>query len=166
MSEFKILEFITNHTLRDLFLKGHLIQEWSIMYPMIFDDDDKRTALSQAESHKAHYYEWLAAIIIYHAKGLLSLNQKYAYPSHYYKREILKKLMIGKPKVYEFIIRRGIGNVTQLPDLLVYKNDYKKWFFAEVKGPTDKLSPKQIELFKQLQHITGKKVVLIEFQTL
>jgi len=46
MSEFKILEFITNHTLRDLFLKGHLIQEWSIMYPMIFDDDDKRTALS------------------------------------------------------------------------------------------------------------------------
>jgi hypothetical protein len=166
MSEFKVFKFITNETLRDWFLKGHLIQEWSIMYPMLFDDDDKRTAYNQAESHKAHYYEWLAAIIVYHAKGLLSLNQKYAYPSHSHKREILKKLMIEKSKIYEFIIRRGIGNVTQLPDLLVYQKDYKKWFFAEVKGLTDNLSYKQTELFKQLQQITGKKVVLIEFQTL
>jgi hypothetical protein len=70
------------------------------MYPMLFINDYKITAYSQAESHKAHYYEWLAAIILCHAKGLLSLNQKYAYPSHYYKREILKKLMIGKPEVY------------------------------------------------------------------
>jgi hypothetical protein len=166
MPDFKTFAtFVTNDTLRNLFQKGHLVEEWSSMYTMLFDKDDKRIALSQAENNKAHYHEWLAAIILYHTKGLLSLNQKYAYPSHTHKRELLEKLTIGKAKAFKFITDRALESITQLPDLLVYKKDYKSWFFAEVKGPRDKLRPSQIQLFKELQQITGKKVVIVEFQT-
>ena len=167
MSDFKTFAtFITNDTIRNLFRKGHLVEEWSRMYPMLFDSDDTRIARSQSEKSKAHYYEWLAAIILYHTNGLLSLNQKYAYRSHSRKLEVLEKLTIGKPKTFEFIMDRGHESVTQLPDLLVYKKDYKSWFFAEVKGPRDELRPNQVQLFNELSQITRKKVVIVEFQAL
>jgi hypothetical protein len=53
-----------------------------------------------------------------------------------------------------------------LPDLFVYRHGNKtEWFFAEVKGPTDKISKTQEMKCDALDQAAGKNVVrLIELE--
>ena len=53
--------------------------------------------------------------------------------------------------------------MVQCPDLLVYHPDLSDWFFCEVKGPRDSLRPEQIELFREMEHTTGKDVYVVNF---
>ncbi len=155
--------FITHSAHRDLFCTGHLVEEWSAAYPMLFDSQDTQIALNQRHLG-LHYYEWFAAILLYHTAGLLSLVEAYAYKSHPRKRKVLESLMTGE--VLDFIASRGISSVTQCPDLLVYSADYKDWFFCEVKSPRDKLRESQIQFFEELMHVTGKEIRIVRFQFL
>jgi hypothetical protein len=155
--------FLTNNTHRDLFFKGHLIEEWSRTYPMLFDKQDLQIALNQRHMG-LHYHEWFAAVLLYHTTGLLSLVEAYAYRLHPGKQKTLEKLFTGE--VLDFINSRGISSVTQCPDLLVYSADYSDWFFCEVKGPRDRLRKPQILFFDELSNISGKEIQIVQFQDL
>lgn len=161
MSKLKTLAtFVTNDAHHDLFRKGNLVEEWSRMYPMLFDAQDTQIALNQRHLGY-HYHEWLAAILLYHTKGLLSLVEAYAYKSHRLKRKILETLITGE--ALDFIASRGISSVTQCPDLLLYTPDRSEWFFCEVKGPRDKLQETQIDLFQELERVSGKRINVVHF---
>jgi hypothetical protein len=152
--------FITTDTHREYFNKGNLVENWSRMYPFLFDAHDTQIALNQRHLGY-HYYEWLTAILLYHTKGLLSLIEAYAYKSHERKRGILEALVTGE--ALNFIASRGISSVTQCPDLLVYTPDRSEWFFCEVKGPKDKLRKKQINFFRELEQKAGKSIKIVNF---
>jgi len=152
--------FRTTDTHRDYFKMGNLVENWSRMYPFIFDAHDTQIALNQRRLGY-HYYEWLTAILFYHTKGFLSLIEAYAYKSHERKREVLETLVTGE--TLDFIASRGISNVTQCPDLLVYTPNRSEWFFCEVKGPKDKLQKKQINFFRELEQKTGKRIKIVNF---
>ena len=49
--------FITTDAHRKSFINGNLVENWSRMYPFLFDDQDKKIALNQRHLGY-HYYEW------------------------------------------------------------------------------------------------------------
>jgi hypothetical protein len=145
---------------RDRFANGLLSREWYDQYPALFDEDDLRLAKTQPRNH---FYEWLAAILIYHSTGYHSLVEKYQYTKdgHKRKQEIIER--IKSTALNAALLYRGdYGNV-QCPDLLVYAPDLSDWFFCEVKGGKDKLSENQELHFQALQGLTGKSVQLVQF---
>lgn len=153
--------FVTHKAHHNVFRHGHLAEDWSSMYPMLFDADDIRIAIDQRQLGY-HYHEWLAAILIYHTTGFLSLIEAYAYRSHSSKRRILETLVTGK--ALDFIASHGMSSAIQCPDLLVYAPNGHEWFFCEVKGPRDKLREKQVNFFDELAQVTGKEIKVVHFQ--
>lgn len=161
MSEFnEYAKFVTTESHRENFKSGNLVEIWSRIYPCLFDDKDLQIALNQRHLGY-HYYEWFAAILLYHTKGLLSLVEGYAYRSHKRKWGIIETLV--DEKTSNFLSRSGVSSATQCPDLLVYSADRSNWFFCEVKGPKDRLHQKQIDFFHELGCVTGKKIQIVNF---
>jgi hypothetical protein len=142
---------------RQRFRNGELVALWKRRYPAIFDDDDIRLALSQPS---AHFGEWLAAITIFNATGHLSLLEKYALPSHRRKLRLFEKVV---PQEYRDLMDAH-PVVVQSPDLFVYSEDRKDWYYCEVKVDSDRLRPKQIAFFERIMEITGRPVFSMEFK--
>lgn len=145
---------------RDCFVHGQLSQDWYNQYPAIFDKDDLRLAKSQPRNH---FYEWLAAILIYHSTGYHSLVEKYQFTKdgHKRKQEIIER--INSTGLHTALsLRADYGNV-QCPDLLVYAPDLTDWYFCEVKAGQDRLRAKQELHFQALHELTGKPVKLVQF---
>lgn len=153
--------FISSDTLRQRWREGSLAPVWAAAYPELFDPDDLRIARRQAHLGY-HFFEWLAAILLFHTQGLSSLVEQYTFPSHDRKRELIERMC--DPKSVEFLLSRGKGSLVQCPDLLVYRPDLSDWFFCEVKGPRDRLQDKQVVLFRELKAVTGKEVFVVEFR--
>lgn len=108
-----------------------LADHWLRQYPALFDADDLRITREQPDKH---FYEWLTAICLFHTAGALSLVEKYTFGrAHPRKHQVLKRLLT--PEQIEFL--RGLPN--QPPDLLVYTPAYDRYWFVEVKGPTDRV---------------------------
>jgi hypothetical protein len=152
--------FSITHQQRDRFVNGKLSQDWYDKYPAIFDEDDLRLAKSQPRNH---FYEWLAAILIYHSTGCYSLVEKYQYTKDRHKRkpEIIER--INSAALNAALAHHGNYGDVQCPDLLVYAPDLTDWFFCEVKGGNDKLGLKQDMHFQALQELTGKPIQFIQF---
>lgn len=164
MSDFELLASYKTHSdLYRHFKAEDLPFSWASIYPMLFDEDDLRIAQAQAEMGY-HFFEWLAAILIFHSFGLYSLVEQYQFRIHSKKQEILSKLTTKK--VITFMQSHpDFGNV-QCPDLLVYSPDYSDWYFCEVKGPNDKMRNNQIDFFKELSNKSKKPIKVVEFKTL
>lgn len=141
---------------RKRFRSGELVKEWARIYKEIFDKDDKRITSKQ---HSYHFFEWLAAIVIYNSTGYLSLVEKYRCKNHPRKQKILHKLFSDET-VFAKICRGGVQN----PDLLCYRRDFKDCFFCEVKGLRDQIRLVQNERFRELERVTGKEIYLIELK--
>ena len=111
---------------------------WRAMYPDVFDDDDLRITRKQPRNHFA---EWFTAIHIYHRYGALSLIEKYRYRNHPRKAALIGKILSSK----ELQVLDDVSSdcATQAPDLLVYSPDSRDFWFAEAKGPRDRLSEEQ-----------------------
>ena len=139
---------------RKRFRSGELVKEWSRTYKEIFDKDDIRLAVDQ---NSYHFFEWLAAIVIYNTTGYLSLVEKYKFTNHVRKQEILPKLFFSDKIITKICSSR-------VPDLLCYRPDFKDCFFCEVKGLRDKMRSVQKERFRELKRLTGKEIYLIEFK--
>lgn len=152
--------FAVNPKQRERFVSGKLWQEWHDKYSEIFDDDDLRLAERQPGYH---FYEWLAAILIHHSIGYLSLVEKYQYTAEKHKRKewVLKQL--NSPTLSKALEYQGDYGYVQCPDLLVYERDFSDWYFCEVKGGRDKLTVKQERHFQALADLTKKPVRLVEF---
>jgi hypothetical protein len=140
---------------RKRFRSGELVKEWSRIYKEIFDEDDFRITLKQ---NSYHFFEWLAAIVIYNTTGYLSLVEKYRCKNHPRKQKILHKLF--SDEIVAKICRGGVQN----PDLLCYRPDFKDYFFCEVKGLRDQMRSIQEERFRELKRSIGKEIYLIEFK--
>lgn len=160
----KSWDFSYSEDQRQQFRANELWREWAGKYPDIFDKDDLRLAKSQA-SRGYHFYEWLAAILIYQASGHLSLVEKYGFSNHRRKREILNILI--SPSLMTKITYKPRSHQpkrVQNPDLLVYAPDLSDWYFCEVKGKNDRLRPEQEEYFTDLQSATGRPVYIAVFK--
>jgi hypothetical protein len=140
---------------RDRFRSGELVRIWAKQYPKIFDKDDIRITRKQPNYH---FFEWLAAVIIYNSTNYLSLIEKYEFQNHERKQKILRKLMTNEQIAQIYL------NGAQCPDLLSYSPDYRDWFFCELKGSRDKLRKEQITYFEKLEKFTGKRTYIIEFK--
>jgi hypothetical protein len=145
---------------RERFISGKLWQEWYSKYPNLFDIDDVRLAESQAKLGY-HFYEWLAAIMLYHTTGYLSLIEQYQCKNHKRKQEIIRQ--INSQSLSKAISYRSDNKNIQCPDLLVYTADLSDWFFCEVKGE-DKLSYAQKIHFQAFADLIGKPIRLIQFK--
>jgi hypothetical protein len=146
---------------RDSFAAG-LWNVWSKKYPELFDPDDEALAKTQSKNGH-HFYEWLAAILIFHGTGYLSLVEKYQFPKHQRKLRVVEKLASdGLNRAIELSNTKRI--TSQLPDLLVYAPDFSDWYFCEVKGGKDELGKRQLKDFELLASETGKSIRLINFE--
>lgn len=140
------------------FHAGPLRIEWAAQYPRIFDEQEVRIAVNQPEGH---FFEWFAAVHLYETTGWLSLVESYQFKIQKWKRNVLQKL--GASELVKFFDSQGKAGFgrRQAPDLLVYAPDLSEFYFCEVKGPTDRLSPVQIEYFKAVSIAAGKDVVIL-----
>jgi hypothetical protein len=160
MTTLKIIgDFEVNPKQRARFIAGELWKEWREKYPDLFDSDDERIAASQA-CHGFHFYEWLAAILIYHSTGYLALIEQYQFKIHKRKQTVLEK--INSSPLNKLIADQRLPSV-KFPDLLVYSPDFTDWFFCEVKGGADTLSDVQEQAFQKLAEDWNKPVCLIKF---
>jgi len=144
---------------RDLWRAGGLMPEWKLRFPELFDEQDVGIAENQPDYH---FWEWLAAIVLYHATGYRALVEKYAYANHPRKQEIVAKLL--PEDVLRVLRDRTEHGSIQGPDLLMYAPDMSDWFFCEVKGPGDRLRSEQMSKFEALATVSGKPVRLLHLK--
>jgi len=115
-----------------------------------------------------YFHEWKAAIALLKEYGFLSLVGQYSAKgaAHRNKVEIVRQRV--SDDVWEAINKPVLnaGKAAGLPDLFVYhRENEKEWFFAEVKGPTDRIGNKQEAKSKLLDDAAGKCVsCLIELK--
>jgi hypothetical protein len=105
---------------------------------MLFDSDDLRLARGQPRSH---FVEWFAAIHLFHAFGVWALVEKYAYGRHARKVAVLDAVLAPAARALVRTLRARTG--AQPPDLFVFAPDGSRYWFAEVKGPGDRLGGRQ-----------------------
>ena len=130
-----------------------LADEWALAYPQIFDADDLRMTVKQPHTH---FFEWFVAIHLFETTGALSLLEKYCYRNHQRKVQLLNQFLSAEHCAFLRNFRATHG--VQPPDLFVYMPDTKRFWFAEVKGPTDRLSILQRESHVALAETFGVPV--------
>lgn len=146
------LTFPFHPSQRARFADGGLVDEWYGAYRDIFDENDYRLARSQPGNH---FFEWLAAVLLRESMGYCSLIEKYESANHAAKVETFRKTV--DPVVFDF----AMGHRAGLPDLFVYRPETSDWFFCEVKGGPDRLSPGQIEIHDQLERLSRRPVRIL-----
>jgi len=131
-----------------------LANEWRAEYPQLFDDDDLRLAMNQATNH---FCEWFLAIHIFRTEGSLSMVEKYLFANHPEKAKRLTSILTN-PQL-ETLRRICQSLEVQPPDLLVYSTrDSGCFWFAEAKGPGDRVSAKQRESHSRIRAELGVAV--------
>jgi len=143
-------------------LSGSLAPEWKRTFPELFDEDDLRLAQGPQGPKGYHFVEWLAAIVLHHTTGYLSLVSKYEFRNHPAKQRVVAQLLV--PEVRAALRDRVEHGSAQPPDLLMYAPDLSDWFFCEVKGPGDALRPEQVRKFDALAAMTGRPVRLLRLR--
>lgn len=115
-----------------------LAEEWSVSYPLLFDHEDLRLARNQPVNH---FCEWLAAIHLFQRDGALSLIEKYLFGRHPRKHKVIAETLNPDQLQILKAIHDEFG--VQPPDLFVFSPNRSRFWFAEVKGPGDKLRETQ-----------------------
>jgi hypothetical protein len=133
--------------LSDLWRAGEineLANLWSLQYPGLFDEVDLHIAQRQ---RPYHFPEWFTAVHLFQREGARSMVEKYdqpkSHPGKYarYERVTTKEQRRDLLHICEEKID---GDGVQLPDLFVTALDESEFWFAEIKGPGDKLSKRQL----------------------
>lgn len=134
-----------------------LASEWLRDYPGLFDRDDLRLAMNQPANH---FCEWFAAIHLFHRDNAVSLVEKYGFGNHARKVEMFRRLVPEKQRR----MLRGIAEEfsVQLPDLFVIASDWVSYSFGEVKGPGDRVQPKQADSHRAIRSRLGVDVEIFE----
>src|SRR3970282_1109028 len=126
------LQFSFHPVQRQRFQNGARAHEWHGRFPDLFDTDDLRLAKTQPDRH---FFEWLAAVLFFESMGYWSLIEKYETKLHRRKIEHFSKTV--PPHVRDFVLSNRAG----LPDLFVFRPNSPDWFFCEIKGGPDRVSP-------------------------
>jgi hypothetical protein len=147
---------------QERFKNGELIKEWYKQFPDIFDEIDLKIALNQA-SMGYHFYEWLAAIVLFQTYGFYSLVEQYEFKTHKRKQDLLKHIV--SKDIFDLITNhKRLFKGVQCPDLFVYSPDHSEWFFCEVKGNRDKIRNNQITFFDALAEKSQKPIYVIQLK--
>ena len=133
-----------------------LADHWRVAYPQLFDDDDLRLTVTQGWTH---FWEWFAAVHVYETTGAHSLVEKYGCRTHPGKLEPYK-LLLSEPERAILDAICGANHV-QSPDLLIYEPDMSRYWFAEVKGPGDRVTAKQRASHDAIERELGVQVEII-----
>jgi hypothetical protein len=136
-----------------------LAGEWLERYPQIFDLDDYRCTRRQA--HK-HFWEWYAAVHIFEREGACSLVEKYDCANHPVKADRLAGVLSASQ--IAFVKSIYYDYHTQVPDLFCYVPSSGRFWFAEAKGPTDRLRPNQLAGHEALKREFGVAVEILRFK--
>jgi VRR-NUC domain len=115
-----------------------LARRWLAAYPQLFDRDDFRLTQTQP---KNHFCEWFTAVFLFQRDGALSLVEKYGGTAHSKKGPLFERILT--PRQSDMLWMTCADFHCQAPDLLVYSPDFGQFWFAEAKGPRDRLSDKQ-----------------------
>jgi hypothetical protein len=134
-----------------------LARQWLQQYPDVFDEDDMRLTVNQP---KNHFCEWFAAIHLFHREGASSLLEKYVFQNHPKKVAQFAAVLSEQERKTLDAIRKSCA--VQPPDLFVFVPKTNRYWFAEVKGPGDRLSDKQIRSHDAINHELGVPVEIIE----
>jgi hypothetical protein len=134
-----------------------LATEWLGDYPGLFDQDDLRLAANQPANH---FCEWFTAIHLFHRDNAVSLVEKYGFGNHARKVNIFQRLIPGDQRKSLLSIAEEFK--VQLPDLLVFPPDGASYSFAEVKGPGDRISPRQATSHRAIRARLGVGVEIFE----
>lgn len=158
MSDFPVLsDLVYRPAQREAFVAGPLRERWAGRCPELFDDRDLALARSRPQKH---FYEWLAAVALYESTGWLSLVEKYQFPRHERKRNVLRRL--GASVLLDFFdAQREVFGALQAPDLFLYDPDETDYALCEVKGPTDSLRPEQQACFLALHEAADRPIHLV-----
>ena len=135
---------------RDRFRSGSLADEWAARYPMIFDQADRELVKNQPTYH---FFEWLSAVLLYEATGLLILVESYTVSTHPKKREKLQEI-VGTD-IFSWLAEKESGQ----PDLFAFRPGTEEWFFCEVKGGPDKERDNQRVWREQFHALMGCRKV-------
>lgn len=143
-------------------------EKWAKEYGELFSAIDAEK-VNNCITRKHYFHEWKAAIKLYTEHNYRSVLAPYNPRSedsspHRRKAEEVRGRVPDKVwavietevEVDGKIVKPRVG----LPDLFVYSDDKKdEWFyFAEVKGPGDKIGPKQKIKSERLDEAAGKRV--------
>lgn len=145
------------------FREGKLWREWHQRYPMLFDARDEQLAITMSppKAGGSFFFEWLSAIMLYEATGLVSMQSAFVAKNHPLKRQRFEQI-VGKACFDHVDV-----NQPGLPDLFVYPADsVGDWFFCEVKGGRDVLRDNQRKRMAELKAFTGKAVKIIKLTEL
>lgn len=148
----KVTTIYCGAELRKLWPKP-LAWQWSRHYPELFDADDVRIARTQPRNHFA---EWFVAIHLFQRDGAFSLIEKYLFNAHPAKVARLAELLSEAERDKLAAICKCCG--VQPPDLFVFIPGTKRYWFAEVKGPGDRLSEKQVKSHRAISQELGVPV--------
>ena len=152
--------FEVDRARRQAWQAGVLQGQWAAAYPQLFDDLDVQLATGPQGDAGYHFAEWLGAIILHHVTGYHSLIAKYQLPKHVAKRTVVRELGLANLLFRKHSEYGG----THGPDLLMYAPDRSAYFFCEVKGPGDALSPRQEKYFLHLEKETGSPIRMLKFK--
>ncbi len=148
---------------RELWINGSLAPKWTDQFPQLFDEIDRAFATGPGPRARQGFWEYLAAIMLHAATGYRSLISRYPYREPPVKQQVVERL---SPKDLLSILTdtsQWYGK-TQVPDLLMYAEDYSDWFFCEVKGERDELSKKQLAKFEDLAVATRRPIRVMRFK--
>jgi VRR-NUC domain-containing protein len=133
-----------------------LASQWRQQYPDLFDPDDLRLTEKQPRNH---FSEWFAAIHLFHREGAHSLIEKYLFQNHPRKVGLLATVLSRRER--EILDRVCSHYAVQPPDLLAFVPKTRRYWFAEVKGPGDRLAEKQMKSHRTLTRELGVPVEII-----
>jgi hypothetical protein len=132
---------------------SQLVERWSKECPDIFDEEHIRNTKLQPRNH---VNEWFAAVSLFRSRGALSLVEKYLFANHSRKVALLEKILNPAQLTALREIHKRLG--IQPPDLLVFLPDFSRFWFAEVKGPGDRIRPAQRESHEAIRRELGVPV--------
>lgn len=132
-----------------------LAREWSESYPELFDEQDLAQTVTQPGKH---FFEWLAAVCLFHRDGVHALVEKYGFANHPRKVGMVDELLGSRAQVV-----RGLcsDHGVQPPDLLVFAPDMSRYWFVEAKGPDDRVRDSQEASHRILQDALGADIEII-----
>jgi VRR-NUC domain len=142
--------------IRDLW-PDPLACQWLEQYPHLFDEVDLKLAQNQPSYH---FCEWFAAIHLFKRDGVHSLVEKYVYQNHPAKAARLAAVLSEQERAILDDIERTY--LAQPPDLFVFAPGTHRYWFVEVKGPGDKLSPTQLASHEAITRRLGVPVEVIK----
>ena len=135
-----------------------LAGEWLERYPQLFDADDYRCTPRQPTKH---FWEWYAAIHLFEREGAYSLVEKYDCKNHPAKTALLESIL--SESQLDYVNTIYYRHHAQVPDLFVYMPGTRRFWFAEVKGPTDDIRPNQAASHEAIERDLGVPVEVLRF---